>query len=127
LVARLFVYGTLRSGNRPFDEFLSESALYVEPATLRDHALYGAGLAYPYVAVARGYTVVGEVVTVAASGWPDLTAVLDEYEGPEYSRVQVVVETFGSQVTANTYRALPHIDLDPASRIDSADWMDMQP
>ena len=127
MVARLFVYGTLRSGNRPFDEFLSESALYVEPATLRDHALYGAGLAYPYVAVARGYTVVGEVVTIAARAWPDLAAVLDEYEGPEYTRVQVVVETSGGQVTANSYRALPHIDLDVANRIDSGDWMDRPP
>lgn len=80
---RLFVYGTLMSGERGFGLFAAAS-LHWEAAHLSNTRLY-VGDGYPIAVPGKG-TVSGEVHWLDPAQLPDLLEQLDHYEGDEYVR-----------------------------------------
>jgi gamma-glutamylcyclotransferase (GGCT)/AIG2-like uncharacterized protein YtfP len=85
----LFTYGTLSFP--PVVRRLAGRPLAMEAATLEGfsrHALRGAG--YPGIVRERGARVAGVLVHGV---WPALLAKLDRWEGAEYARLAVRVET----------------------------------
>ena len=78
---RLFVYGTLRKGGVSA-HYLQDALLLEEKVHLKGYALYDAGW-YPFAVPASSSSIItGDVFELPVS-W---LSVLDEYEGPEYSR-----------------------------------------
>jgi gamma-glutamylcyclotransferase (GGCT)/AIG2-like uncharacterized protein YtfP len=117
VMRRLFVYGTLRPGGGAFGRLLAASADGTAPALLPHHLLYGAGLPYPYVVPGPG-RVVGDVVSLAGPVGRTLSS-LDEYEGPEYERVEA---RLADGAVAWVYRAVPSVVLGEDRLIPSGDW-----
>lgn len=112
----MFVYGTLRSGG--VAEWLIDGPRH--PATLADHALYGRTHPYPFVIPREGSVVHGEVVDVP-SGQLDR---LDEFEGGEYRRVELGVESDMGPVVAHVWVAVRGQPLPESELILSGDWFD---
>ena len=95
---RLFVYGTLR--HPPLIEGLVGRSVASRPATLADHrAAPMRGRAYPGLVADRGAETVGSLVEVDDHG----LAVLDDFEGVEYTRTPVTVMTADGSVDAEAY------------------------
>lgn len=95
---RLFVYGTLR--HPPLIEGLVGRSVASRPATLADHrAAPMRGRAYPGLVADRGAETVGSLVEVDDHG----LAVLDDFEGVEYTRTPVTVMTADGSVDAEVY------------------------
>lgn len=95
---RLFVYGTLR--HPPLIEGLVGRAVSPTPATLAGHrAAPMRGRAYPGLVVDAGAETVGALVEVDDHG----LAVLDHFEGDEYTRTAVTVTTADGRVDAEAY------------------------
>jgi gamma-glutamylcyclotransferase (GGCT)/AIG2-like uncharacterized protein YtfP len=117
-VDQLFVYGTLRTGQRAHG-LLAPHVRASEPAWCRG-TMYGFATGYPGVVLAGSTRIVGEVV-----GLTDPAAAfvaLDAYEGDEFARVVAEVEVMGG-----VRRAWIYVLSDPAltqlgSLIDSGDW-----
>ena len=119
---KLFVYGTLRSTEPAYLPMISAHAVSVMPATLPDHALYGLGLAYPFVAPMRGSIVVGEVVELDEDNRSDLIQRLDDYEGHDYERRSASARSIAGPIDVQVYIAAPHVDLDERLIVPSGDW-----
>ncbi|MCB0044447.1 MAG: gamma-glutamylcyclotransferase [Caldilineaceae bacterium] len=81
----LFVYGTLRPGQRAFPRY-ADAVLRTRPGILANAALYDAGR-YPIAAPASDAAVRGEIVWLATADYAAVLQDLDEYEGDEYARV----------------------------------------
>jgi gamma-glutamylcyclotransferase (GGCT)/AIG2-like uncharacterized protein YtfP len=98
-VHRLFVYGTLR--HRPLIEGLVGATVPSRPAMLGGHRLAVLrDRPYPGLIAEPGSVAEGAIVTVDDHG----LAVLDDFEGPEYTRTAVSVSLDdGSSVDAETY------------------------
>ncbi len=95
---RLFVYGTLR--HPPLIEGLVGRAVSPTPARLAGHrAAPMRGRAYPGLVVDTGAEAVGALVEVDDHG----LAVLDDFEGDEYTRTAVTVTTADGPVDAEAY------------------------
>lgn len=120
---RLFVYGSLRSLGGAFDRLLADAALGVHDAVLPDHALYGWGLAYPFVRERVGSAVVGEMVEIDPVRIADVIRAVDEYEGSDYRRVEVEIDADGNRVIAYVYVAESSVELGDANHVESGDWM----
>ena len=73
-----YVYGTLRRVEGIYRRLKARTEAEY-PATLADHALYGAGL--PYVTDAVGAAVVGELMVIRAGHYDEVLAELDRLEG----------------------------------------------
>jgi gamma-glutamylcyclotransferase (GGCT)/AIG2-like uncharacterized protein YtfP len=125
MTRRLFVYGTLRSDGPAHRSLIAPLAVSVEPASLIDHALYGIGLPYPFVAAMPGMAVTGEVVHFDARYWPDLTHRLDEYEGDHYVRVEAAARIAEEAIRVQVYVAADHVELAPESLVSSGDWSEL--
>lgn len=120
---RLFVYGSLRPQGGAFGRLLETASLRVTPAVLGEHALYGWGLAYPFVREEAGRQVIGEMVELDPAHLEAVLAAVDAYEGPEYRRVEVEIDTDGQRMTAIVYLADPAVELGEENRVLSGDWM----
>jgi gamma-glutamylcyclotransferase (GGCT)/AIG2-like uncharacterized protein YtfP len=116
----VFVYGTLRSGGAAHAAILGDRVREVRPASIAGYDLYGNGLPYPFVREGAG-RVHGELLEVA--GGDATLAELDRYEGADYLRRRVEVETGDRRVAAWTYVARPEVDLSAESLIPSGDWL----
>jgi gamma-glutamylcyclotransferase (GGCT)/AIG2-like uncharacterized protein YtfP len=120
VVDRLFVYGTLRSGQAARSlvaNYVSES----RPATTRGR-LYALGDGYPVLVPGVPGDVIGELLglrqLVAA------LALLDAYEGHEFVRalIQVQVPDGPGAVWAWSYVLADPTTIDEAELIVSGDW-----
>lgn len=95
----LFVYGTLR--HPPLIEGLVGGPVDARSATLPGHrAAALRGRAYPGLVIDASSAAVGSLVTVDDAG----LGVLDDFEGAEYTRTDVVVHLEdGSETPAQAY------------------------
>ena len=93
---RLFVYGTLAPG-RPNHKVLADIPGHWEAATLKGklvHEGWGAELGCPGILPSdEGEAVEGFIFS--SSQLSEHWSMLDDYEGPGYNRVAVVVKTAG--------------------------------
>ena len=83
----LFVYGTLQPGAAAWSLMSPHAAGPARPARLPG-SLYDTGQGYPALLLGDGPGVSGWVVPLRSGA---ALAALDEYEGPEYARVRVVL------------------------------------
>lgn len=118
VVDRLFVYGSLRSGQTA-RSLIAEYIARSQPATMTG-ALYALPDGYPVI-MPGGGVVVGELLYLS-----DLTAalpLLDAYEGDSYERTlqQALLED-GTRVWTWVYTLGPGGSLDNAVPIPSGDW-----
>jgi len=119
-VERVFVYGSLRPG-REGSGLFGAAVRAAVPAVLADHALHARGLPYPFARPEPGGRVAGDLLDVDD---PDgrLLARLDAYEGDDYVRARVVVETAAGPRAAWTYVAGPGVTLGADTREPSGEW-----
>lgn len=115
-VTLVFVYGTLRRGGVA-EHLIDGPRQY---AVLADHALYGRTRPYPFAVSQEGSMVHGEVVGVSASQLDEL----DEYEGTEYRRVELKVDSVEGPVLAHVWVAVQPRPLSESELIPSGDWFD---
>lgn len=118
----VFVYGTLRPGQRNHDLFLRGRTTAVRPARLRGAVLYE-GPGYPYAVADPAGEVLGELVTLAPAGYGHVLAALDVLEdhvpgdpASLYDRVEREVQLTGSGETAETVRAWVYLAADRVAR-----------
>lgn len=88
IVDRLFVYGTLRAGQRA-RRVIEEFVRSVEPGTCGG-SIYAFPGGYPGVVLDGMMRIVGEIVHLA--DLPAALPLLDAYEGDEFTRVLTEVE-----------------------------------
>ncbi|WP_224392518.1 gamma-glutamylcyclotransferase [Pseudonocardia sp. ICBG1293] len=89
--ARVFVYGSLMPGQRAFGMLRAHaSGVLPQPVVLPGGGIADTGHDYPALTLDSGDGVPGWVVELADP--VSALAELDAYEGPEYTRVRVVVE-----------------------------------
>jgi gamma-glutamylcyclotransferase (GGCT)/AIG2-like uncharacterized protein YtfP len=131
----VFVYGTLRPGQR-LHRLVADAAATTRPAVLPGHQLYGTGMAFPYVtpATAGGRQVVGDLLDLDPDQYPEVLERLDGVEGyrpdrPEnhchYLRQKVTVLVAGQPHQAWVYLAGPHATqhLTDAQLSPTGDWL----
>ena len=118
----VFVYGSLRPNEAAFGRLLESVTVSVTDATLRDHALFGRTLPYPFVAPRQGARVSGALIELEPAMIDATLRSLDEYEGSSYRRAVVAVETPTGPVDAHVYLAATDVSLDDADLVDSGDW-----
>lgn len=117
----LFVYGSLRVGASAHG--LVSGVVETRTATLRDHALYGLALRYPFATEEEGARVVGDGLLIRPDIAEGTLRALDRYEGDEYRRVAVVIGTDAGDLTAQAWVAAHPDRL--RGRIESGDWFDV--
>ncbi|HUH05303.1 MAG TPA: gamma-glutamylcyclotransferase family protein [Kofleriaceae bacterium] len=124
IVDRLFVYGTLRQGQQA-RALIAQHVAGSEPATMRGR-IYAMPEGYPgFVAPADGAddaVVHGELVTLT-----DLAAafaLLDAYEGNNFSRVLRQAEAAGANRWTWVYELTPPSLADAGVWIASGTWSD---
>jgi len=120
VVDRLFVYGSLRSGQAA-RSLIVDHVIGSQLATVGGH-LYALAESYPGLVPGEAGTVVGEMMVL--SDLAAAFALLDAYEGEEFTRtLQEVTLADGSQVWAWCY-ILASPDLaEGAELIESGDWV----
>ncbi|WP_224998930.1 gamma-glutamylcyclotransferase [Cesiribacter sp. SM1] len=106
---QLFVYGTLRKGGVSH-HLLKGAAVLKEGVWLRGYSLYSAGW-YPLAVNDKSGKIIGDVVELPDSIWPEL----DAYEGESYDRLYLEEEG----VWIYVYKLSPK----GFSRIESGDWL----
>ncbi|HYU15531.1 MAG TPA: gamma-glutamylcyclotransferase family protein [Candidatus Acidoferrum sp.] len=119
IVDRLFVYGSLRSG-QVARSLMADLVIGSQPATLTG-SIYAVADSYPGYLPGETGTVVGEVVVLG-----DLAAALaqlDAYEGEEFERALAEVTLLdGSRVWAWCYQLVSPDLAEGAELIESGDW-----
>ena len=112
LTPPLFIYGTLRDPDILAAVLGREVSLEaLQPATAEGHkCVYYPGQVYPALLVVEGSVAPGALLHGLTEA--DL-AVLDAYEGEEYRRGSIVVQTDAGSVTALAY--LPTQDIAPGA------------
>ena len=117
---RLFVYGTMRSGQTA-RSLVANSITRCLPAHTSG-AIYAFPMGYPGFTEAQGGTVVGEVLWLT-----DLAAtfgLLDAYEGEDFARIikQVTLDT-GEEIWAWVYALADPSAIKLGTRIEDGDWV----
>jgi gamma-glutamylcyclotransferase (GGCT)/AIG2-like uncharacterized protein YtfP len=117
---RLFVYGTMRSGQTARSLVANAIAKCLPARTTG--AIYAFPMGYPGFTEAEPGTVVGEVLWLT-----DLAAtfgLLDAYEGEDFARVitQVTLDT-GEEVWAWLYALADPTAIKLGTRIEDGDWV----
>ncbi|MFO7548488.1 MAG: gamma-glutamylcyclotransferase family protein [Acidimicrobiia bacterium] len=124
----LFVYGTLRPGERAWRWYLGRLAVRHRPGLLDGYGLYGRTRPFPFAAPAPGLAVVGELVWVEPGAGEPVLRRLDEYEGavgpdPLYLREQAEIITDEGPRNAWVWVAGTRLRPDPGELIVSGDWL----
>jgi gamma-glutamylcyclotransferase (GGCT)/AIG2-like uncharacterized protein YtfP len=106
VTTRLFVYGTLRRQHaHEMFHLLARHATFIGEGTVAGR-LFDLGR-YPGMvkspAEASAPQIAGELYEIAADHWPAVIAQLDAYEGAEYVREQMTVETAAGSTEAWVY------------------------
>ena len=118
----VFVYGTLRKGQRNDINLYQPQPLYIGSTWVKGQ-LYSRGW-YPGIRLGGEQSVVGEVYQVSAQ----LLAQLDVLEevapvpSGEYQRIQMEVECVGQQLLCEIYELSAHC-AEQSPRIDVRDWV----
>lgn len=114
---RVFVYGSLRQGAS--NAFRMEGAEFLGPACIAGD-LYRVDW-YPGVVLGGQNKVIGEVYLVPEEIMPEL----DAYEGSEYTKKVVKVESGSVCFDAVVWEY--NRDISALEIIPSGDWMDIEP
>ena len=134
----VFVYGTLRPGQRNYERLLAGRTMQESPAIAKGLALYGHR--FPYAVPQSGARTVGDLITIKPSLYREVLADLDQLEGyqpnrPESSHylrsTRSIVATVSTPNggtweafhTAWIYLAGPDIDPTRMPRITDDDWL----
>jgi gamma-glutamylcyclotransferase (GGCT)/AIG2-like uncharacterized protein YtfP len=80
----VFVYGTLRPGQRNYERLLAGRTVQVSPAIAKGLALYGHR--FPYAVTQSGARTVGDLITIKPSLYREVLADLDQLEGYQPNR-----------------------------------------
>jgi len=118
----VFVYGTLRKGQRNDINLYQPQPLYIGSAGVKGQ-LYNRGW-YPGMRLGGEQSVLGEVYQVSAQ----LLAQLDELEevapvpSGEYQRIQIKVECAGQQLLCEIYELSAHCAAQ-STVIEEGDWV----
>lgn len=115
---RLFVYGTLRSGQssrRMLDDWIRNS----QPARCRG-TLYAFPSGYPGLVLDGDVLIVGELVEL--DDVDKALRIIDAYEGDEFSRIQCDVEGAGGIERAWVYVLADPASASEATLIPGGDW-----
>jgi gamma-glutamylcyclotransferase (GGCT)/AIG2-like uncharacterized protein YtfP len=119
LLDRMFVYGTLRRGERAWCQ-IEPYAAASEPARCRG-AMVAFDRGYPGLQLTATAEVVGELITLrdvaAALAW------LDEYEGDEFTRRAIDVETATGPVRAWVYAVEDPAVIAAGTPVPGGDWV----
>lgn len=119
VVNRLFVYGTLRTG-QPARSLIANHVVTAQPASASGR-MYALPDGYPGFVPGDEGTVHGEVVTL--SELAPAFALLDAYEGDEFVRsLQEVTLSDGTRVWVWTYLLRNPTLAQLGDSIDSGDW-----
>jgi gamma-glutamylcyclotransferase (GGCT)/AIG2-like uncharacterized protein YtfP len=110
-MVRLFVYGTLRAGGEA-SELMGNSIHEQTGVKLENYALYDHG-EYPFAIVQMGESVTGDIFLVDT----DRLAMLDEYEGDMYNRIEDLTTSLQLYIKADN-------DTEIFPKIDSGDWIE---
>lgn len=116
---RMFVYGTLRRGERAWCQ-IERYASASEPARCRGTMVaFAAG--YPGLQLEGATEITGELITLrnvgAALAW------LDEYEGDEFTRREIEVETAARAVRAWVYAIEDRAIIASGTPVPGGDWV----
>jgi gamma-glutamylcyclotransferase (GGCT)/AIG2-like uncharacterized protein YtfP len=118
-VDRLFVYGTLRTGEAAA-ALVAPHVRRARPATVAGK-MYAFSMGYPGLVAGDG-AVRGEVLWLADLG--EALPLLDEYEGEDFARVLCTAELEdGAQVTAWCYVLADPTAVVDAEQILDGDWV----
>jgi gamma-glutamylcyclotransferase (GGCT)/AIG2-like uncharacterized protein YtfP len=125
----LFVYGTLRPGERAWRWYLGGLAARHVPGRLDGYGLFGRTRPYPFAAPVPGLAVSGALVWVEEGAAEAVLRRLDEYEGavgpdPLYRRRQEEIATSDGRQAAWVWVAGPRLRPDPDELIVSGDWLE---
>ena len=119
VLARMFVYGTLRRGERAWCQ-IEPYAAASELARCRGTMVaFAAG--YPGLQLEGDAVIIGELITMhdvpAALAW------LDEYEGDEFTRREIDVETDAGPVRAWVYAIEDRAIVAAGTLVPGGDWV----
>ena len=118
----VFVYGTLRKGQRNDINLFQPQPLYIGSTSIKGQ-LFSRGW-YPGIRLGGEQSVLGEVYQVSAQ----LLAQLDELEevapvpSGEYQRIQMEVECAGQQLVCEIYELSEHYAAE-STPIAEGDWV----
>jgi gamma-glutamylcyclotransferase (GGCT)/AIG2-like uncharacterized protein YtfP len=119
IVKRLFVYGTLRSG-QPARSLIADHVLAAEPASARGR-MFALADGYPGFLPGPEGRVVGEVMTL--SDLAAAFALLDAYEGDDFTRALEEIELGDGKLTWAWCYVLSSPSLaDEGELIPGGDW-----
>ncbi|KAB2899173.1 MAG: gamma-glutamylcyclotransferase [Kofleriaceae bacterium] len=119
MLDRMFVYGTLRRGERAWCQ-LEPYATAFEPARCRGTMVaFAAG--YPGLLLEGDTPIAGELVTLrdvpAALAW------LDDYEGDEFTRREIAVDTAAGPARAWVYAVDDRAIIATGAPVPGGDWV----
>ena len=118
----LFIYGTLRKGAR--NRYKIEPFITLWQSAAAQGSLFKHGK-YPFLMTRGKTTVVGELVGLIDEN--ETFKFLDKFEGPEYKREEIEVETAnGEKKKAWVYLYRRDSPPDEAEYIDSGDWVQFE-
>jgi gamma-glutamylcyclotransferase (GGCT)/AIG2-like uncharacterized protein YtfP len=116
---RLFVYGTLRRGERAWCQ-IEPYAAASELARCRG-TMVAFERGYPGLALAGDTVITGELVTLCELD--AALAALDAYEGDEFTRRAIDVETAAGPVRAWVYAVEDHAVMASGTPVPGGDWV----
>lgn len=115
----MFVYGTLRRGERAWCQ-IEPYAAASEPARCRG-TMVAFDRGYPGLRLAGEVVITGELITLtdvaAALAW------LDDYEGDEFTRREIDVETAAGPVRAWVYAVEAPAVMAAGTPVPGGDWV----
>jgi gamma-glutamylcyclotransferase (GGCT)/AIG2-like uncharacterized protein YtfP len=116
---RMFVYGTLRRGERAWCQ-VEPYATATETARCRGTMVaFAAG--YPGLQLEGATAITGELITLV--NVPAALAWLDEYEGDEFTRREIEVETAAGPVRAWVYAIEDRAVIAAGTPVPGGDWV----
>jgi gamma-glutamylcyclotransferase (GGCT)/AIG2-like uncharacterized protein YtfP len=119
---RLFVYGTLRRGERAWCQ-IEPYAATSEMARCRG-TMVAFDRGYPGLALDGDTVIIGELVTLRDR--ETALAVLDDYEGDEFTRRAIDVETAAGPERAWVYAVEDHAIMARGTPVPGGDWVDFR-
>ena len=115
----MFVYGTLRRGERAWCQ-IEPYAAGSEMARCRGTMVAFAS-GYPGLALDGDSVIIGELITLR--DLETALAALDDYEGDEFTRRAIEVETAAGPVRAWVYAVEDHAIMERGTPVPGGDWV----